>query len=61
MKTKKYSFLLPCRICGKKPRYSSVLFMGHHVECCHCGIAIPFPPTPTKEQARIEWNKEQDQ
>lgn len=53
--------LIPCKICGNKPVLGGALFMGHHVECQHCGIAMPFPPMPSQAEAAIAWNEEQQE
>jgi len=48
-----------CKGCGNQPVRGGVLFMGYHIECCTCGICIPFPPARTAEAAALEWNKAQ--
>ena len=51
--------LLDCKICGKPPMRGGLAFMGHHIECINCGIAYPFPPAGTVEQAVELWNEMQ--
>lgn len=48
---------VPCMLCDRKPISTFTPGIGYQRECS-CGVAIPFPPAPTRELALRDWNRE---